>query len=168
MEKAGKQQAQRRAVPGSTGKGAVGFKPPEPFSAVQRNPGESVNGITFAENQSVKDLSGGKVDLHESGAVVQNTSPADSRLQDVGARSMAAGGEALIGDSRDRGHEIWHLAQQEMGQVKPTTSVNGTAVNDDPKLEKEADDFGSKIMQAKAAPFARQFSGSVTQQKKKH
>ncbi|TND04556.1 MAG: hypothetical protein FD123_3825 [Bacteroidetes bacterium] len=148
--------------------GTVGGK----SSAHQFKPDDTHNGISFAENETVRELSGGKVDLHESGASVQQTSASDSRLQSVGARSMAAGGEALIGDSRDRGHEIWHLAQQHMDMVKPTTTVNNTPVNDDPGLEKDADDKGAKIMQAKATvPFAQQFtaqkkSRSGTVQKK--
>lgn len=117
----------------------------------QLNANDSINGITHAENQVVNELSGGKVDLHESGAKVENTTSSDSRLQSVGARSMAVQGQAIVGDSRDRGHEIWHLAQQEMGEVKPTTEINGTPVNDDKNLEDAADKNGAKIMQAKFA-----------------
>jgi hypothetical protein len=122
------------------------FQPTAQLSA-----NDSINGITVSENHAVKELSGGKVDLHESGAKVENTTSSDSRLQSVGARSMAVQGQAIVGDSRDRGHEIWHLAQQEMGEVKPTTEINGTPVNDDKNLEKAADDNGAKIMQAKFA-----------------
>lgn len=121
---------------------------PSFLSTVQRK-SETINGITAEENSAVNQLTGGQVDLHSSGSKVENTSPNDSRLKDVGARSMAVGGDALIGDQRDRGHEIWHLAQQHMGMVKPTTTVNNQPVNDDPSLEKEADDMGAKIMQGK-------------------
>lgn len=120
----------------------------QPFSApVQKK--DSVNGISFSENETVKQLTDGAVDLHASGSKVETTSTSDSRLKDVGARSMAVGGNALIGDSRDRGHEIWHLAQQHQGMVQPTTTVNNQPVNDDPGLEKEADEMGAKIMQGK-------------------
>ncbi len=156
------------------GKNAVGFPAPAQFrknggddnevlsgsstqavsfaSSIQMKGDESINGISVSENETVRQLTGGAVDLHSSGAKVENTSPSDSRLQDVGARSMAVGGQALIGDNRDRGHEIWHLAQQHQGRVQPTTSVNGQAVNDNPSLEKEADVMGSKIMQGKFKP----------------
>ncbi len=117
----------------------------------QLNANDSINGITVSENHAVKELSGGKVDLHESGAKVENTTSSDSRLQSVGARSMAVQGQAMVGDSRDRGHEIWHLAQQEMGEVKPTTEINGTPVNDEKHLEDAADKNGAAIMQAKFA-----------------
>lgn len=39
-------------------------------------------------------------------------------------------------------HELGHIAQQALGMVKPTTEVNGVAVNDDPKLEQQATDWG--------------------------
>lgn len=42
------------------------------------------------------------------------------------------------------GHELTHVIQQEQGRVKPTTEVQGIAVNDDPGLEKEADNLGRK------------------------
>lgn len=125
----------------------------QPFSApVQKKDSGSVNGISFSENEAVKQLTDGAVDLHASGSKVETTSTSDSRLKDVGARSMAVGGNALIGDSRDRGHEIWHLAQQHQGMVQPTTTVNDQPVNDDPGLEKEADEMGAKIMQGKFNP----------------
>ncbi|NOY84874.1 MAG: DUF4157 domain-containing protein [Nitrospirae bacterium] len=42
------------------------------------------------------------------------------------------------------GHELTHVVQQREGRVAPTTEVNGMPVNDNPGLEKEADDFGKK------------------------
>lgn len=152
------------------GKNGLSFKPPvqqhvtgdenllgatstvsDAFQPAAQLQNESVNGISHSENNAVKELSGGKVDLHESGAKVETTSSSDSRLKSVGARSMAVQGQAIVGDSRDRGHEIWHLAQQEMGQVQPTTEINGTPVNDDKGLENDADVKGAKIMQGKFA-----------------
>ena len=42
-------------------------------------------------------------------------------------------------------HEAWHVVQQKQGRVKPTTKLkSGITVNDDPSLEKEADEMGSK------------------------
>lgn len=128
------------------------------LSTVQKKD-DTVNGITPEENAAVNQLTGGQVNLHASGAKVEETSSSDSRLKSVGARSMAVGGEALIGDKQDRGHEIWHLAQQEMGMVKPTTSVNNQPVNDDPSLEKDADVMGAKIMQGKWKPEMQMKSG---------
>jgi hypothetical protein len=39
-------------------------------------------------------------------------------------------------------HEAWHVVQQAEGRVNPTLDVGGTAVNDDPGLEREADRMG--------------------------
>jgi hypothetical protein len=39
-------------------------------------------------------------------------------------------------------HELGHVVQQKQARVKPTTTINGVAVNDDPILEKEADNIG--------------------------
>ncbi len=47
------------------------------------------------------------------------------------------------------GHELAHIVQQKQGRVKPTTEVNGVAVNDDPSLEREADQWGTKAAQTK-------------------
>jgi hypothetical protein len=42
-------------------------------------------------------------------------------------------------------HEVWHVLQQKQGRVEPTTQLNSDiTVNDDPGLEKEADEMGSK------------------------
>ncbi len=71
---------------------------------------------------------------------------------DVGALSYAQGndihfapgqfspnssaGKSLIG------HELTHVAQQREGRVQPTIEVSGMPVNDNPSLEKEADNIG--------------------------
>lgn len=41
-------------------------------------------------------------------------------------------------------HEAWHLVQQAQGRVAPTTEADGTPVNDDAALEREADVMGRK------------------------
>ncbi len=50
------------------------------------------------------------------------------------------------------GHEVAHTFQQQAGKVKPTTEVNGMAVNDSPSLEHEADVMGAKA--AKGEPIS--------------
>ena len=43
-------------------------------------------------------------------------------------------------------HEAWHVVQQKQGRVKPTTQLKSDiTVKDDPDLEKEADEMGSKV-----------------------
>ncbi|WP_299486234.1 DUF4157 domain-containing protein [Acaryochloris sp. IP29b_bin.137] len=50
-------------------------------------------------------------------------------------------GQALLG------HELAHVVQQRQGRVKPTGSVNGLPLNDNPALEREADELGKKAAQ---------------------
>jgi hypothetical protein len=105
----------------------------------------SRGGISAAENEAVRRLSGARVDLHAIGATVQAVPVADPRLRNVGARSLTQGRHALVGHRADRGHEIWHLAQQAMGQVRPTGEIGGKPVNASPSLEAEADRMGAAI-----------------------
>jgi Domain of unknown function (DUF4157) len=48
------------------------------------------------------------------------------------------------GQEKHLAHEAWHVVQQRRGQVQPTMSVAGVAINDDPGLENEADVMGRK------------------------
>lgn len=43
------------------------------------------------------------------------------------------------------GHELAHVVQQREGRVAPTGQVAGMPLNDNPALEKEADDMGRKV-----------------------
>jgi hypothetical protein len=45
------------------------------------------------------------------------------------------------------GHELAHVVQQQQGRVKVTPASNGKNVNDDPGLEREADEMGKKAAQ---------------------
>ncbi|CAM1362584.1 eCIS core domain-containing protein [Tenacibaculum xiamenense] len=53
------------------------------------------------------------------------------------------------GQEKHLPHEAWHVVQQKQGRVQPTTSLNGTNINDNAGLEKEADVMGSKAIQMK-------------------
>ncbi|KAF0224705.1 MAG: hypothetical protein FD176_887 [Rhodospirillaceae bacterium] len=110
----------------------------------------SRNGISTAENEAVRQLSGGRVNLHALNASVTQVAASDSRLAAVGARSYAQGRNALISAEADRGHELWHLAQQAMGQVRADTVIGDQPVNTHEGLEREADHMGSAIARASA------------------
>lgn len=79
---------------------------------------------------------------------------------DLGARAFAQGSDIhfapgeLNTESEEGlsvlGHEVHHTVQQKSNKVQANTSVNGTPVNDDKGLEKEADQYGSQ--------FAKYFS----------
>ncbi|CAK4814091.1 unnamed protein product [Aphanomyces euteiches] len=77
-----------------------------------------------------------------------------NKASDVGAHAYAQGSDIHFApgqyDPESQsgqellGHELTHVVQQRQGEVKPTTQVNGVAVNDDPGLENEADQMGKK------------------------
>jgi hypothetical protein len=49
------------------------------------------------------------------------------------------------GQEKHLPHEAWHVVQQAQGRVKPTMQLKGSVqVNDDNKLEQEADQMGKK------------------------
>lgn len=66
----------------------------------------------------------------------------------VQAHAYAQGNEIHLGSGQEHHlpHELGHVVQQAQGMVQPTTSVGGQAVNDSPKLEKEADELGAKAV----------------------
>ncbi|TDO96718.1 DUF4157 domain-containing protein [Marinomonas balearica] len=43
-------------------------------------------------------------------------------------------------------HELGHIVQQMKGMVKPTKTVNGVAINDDPFLENHATELGERAL----------------------
>ena len=51
------------------------------------------------------------------------------------------------GQEKHLPHEAWHVVQQKQGRVKPTIRINGVYINDDARLEKEADVMGAKALQ---------------------
>ncbi|MCZ6678435.1 MAG: DUF4157 domain-containing protein, partial [Candidatus Poribacteria bacterium] len=64
------------------------------------------------------------------------------------ALAYTQGTDIHVGSGQERHlpHEAWHVVQQSQGRVKPTMKMQGTAVNDDPGLEKEADTMGIKAL----------------------
>ncbi len=90
----------------------------------------------------IENLSG----LSMDGVRVHRNSAAPAR---VGAHAYAQGTDIHLAPGQDRHlpHEASHVVQQAQGRVRPTMNVSGTAVNDDPGLEAEADRMGGKAMQ---------------------
>ncbi len=61
------------------------------------------------------------------------------------------------------GHELTHVVQQRQGKVKPTTQLKtGMQVNDDPTLEREADEMGAKVTQHLSVATSKLTSSSTT------
>lgn len=82
---------------------------------------------------------------------VHYNSPKPAQLH---AHAYTQGTEIHVapGQEKHLPHEAWHVVQQMQGRVKPTLRMNGTNVNDDPSLEREATVLGAK---------ANSFSGTA-------
>jgi hypothetical protein len=66
----------------------------------------------------------------------------------VQAHAYAQGNNIHLASGQEKHlpHELAHVVQQAQGRVKPTTTVNGMAVNDNVGLETEADGMGAKAL----------------------
>ncbi len=82
------------------------------------------------------------------------------------------------GQEQHLGHEAWHVVQQKQGRVKPTkqlkkdsgqesTPLQRVSINDDPQLEKEADEMGAKAQSGNQGegPVQLQQGQSLSSQK---
>ena len=119
-------------------------------SVLQARPGaegapENRTGLPERLKSGLEQLSG--MDL--SGVRVHRNSRAPERVQ---ALAYTQGRDIHVAPGQDRhlAHEGWHAVQQMEGRVRPTTSANGVAINDDPGLEREADAMGAKALQGRS------------------
>jgi predicted nucleic acid-binding Zn-ribbon protein len=105
--------------------------------------GELVNGFAATSGHDLSD-----VNVHRN----------SSKPSEVGALAYAQGNDIHLGPGQDKHlpHEAAHIVQQREGRVKPTTEVNGMAVNDNQGLESEADRMGDQAAQMKTADVAGQ------------
>lgn len=62
----------------------------------------------------------------------------------IGAQAFAFGSEIHLGPQAEAAlaHEAWHVVQQKQGRVAANARVAGSALNDEPALEREADWMG--------------------------
>lgn len=109
---------------------------------VQAKPNDT--GLPDDLKSGIEDLSGHSMD----DVKVHYNSSKPSQLN---AHAYAQGTQIHLapGQNQHLPHEAWHVAQQKQGRVRPTTEVNGAAVNDDVGLETEADVMGTKALQLK-------------------
>nr|WP_320014342.1 DUF4157 domain-containing protein [uncultured Desulfobacter sp.] len=80
--------------------------------------------------------------------------PNSSKAPEVGALAFTQGSDIHFGPGQFKpgtssgrellGHELAHVVQQSQGRVQPTTEISGMPVNDNPRLEQEADILGKK------------------------
>lgn len=81
---------------------------------------------------------------------VHYNSSQPARLQ---AHAFAQGQDIHLapGQERHLPHEAWHVVQQAQGRVPPTAQLKqAVALNDDPRLEREADVMGAKAARLQA------------------
>jgi hypothetical protein len=71
-----------------------------------------------------------------------------SRPAQLQSLAYTQGTDIHVGPGQEKHlpHEAWHVVQQKQGRVVPTMQMNGTAINDDPDLEQEADVMGARAM----------------------
>ncbi len=74
----------------------------------------------------------------------------------IGALAFTRGGEIHLGPGQERHlpHEGWHAVQQAQGRVRPTGRAVGVDLNDEPRLEREADRMGAMARNRPARPEA--------------
>lgn len=67
-----------------------------------------------------------------------------SKPSEIQAHAYAQGNEIHVapGQEQHMAHEAWHVVQQRQGRVQPTKQVGEIWVNDDARLEAEADRMG--------------------------
>lgn len=130
-----------------TGGEMAQFKPigkesaPPPFSPGPP-PAEKGNGLPVQLKSGLETLGG--VDL--SDVKVHRNSKEPAQFQ---AHAFAQGNNIHLGPGQEKHlpHEGWHMVQQKQGRVQPTRQLKSKGINDDPGLEKEADEMGAKALQ---------------------
>ena len=98
---------------------------------------ENRTGMPDSLKFGLEELSG----LDLSDVRVHYNSP---RPADVNALAFAQGQDIHLGPGQEQHlpHEGWHAVQQMQGRVRPTMQAFGVAINDDDRLEREADLMG--------------------------
>lgn len=111
---------------------------------LQRNEANAT-GMPERLKAGVESLSGLRLD----GVKVHYNSPSPAQ---IGALAYTQGTDIHIGPGQEEHlpHEAWHVVQQAQGRVRPTLQLKGAAINDDARLEKEADEMGSRAARSGA------------------
>lgn len=118
-----------------------------PIQAKQSNLSQSSQVLPTQLKQNMENMGGVNLD----DVKVYANSPKPAQLQ---AEAYAQGSEIYLAKGKDQhlAHEAWHVVQQKQGRVQSTTQTsNGVQINDQPTLEKEADEMGNKALQLKTA-----------------
>ena len=108
---------------------------------------ENNTGLPDNLKSGIENLSGYSMD----DVKVHYNSDKPAQLQ---AHAYAQGTNIHLGPGQEKhlAHEAWHVVQQKQGRVQATRQLKGKIqLNDDSRLEKEADIMGAKALQMKAS-----------------
>ena len=148
--------AERAAAHGVSAGSAVGQLETPGTRSGSRPPAGAANrtGLPDRLKKGVEALSGFALD----DVRVHYKSARPAQLQ---AAAYTQGAEIHVAPGRERHlpHEAWHVVQQKQGRVRPTLQMKGTAVNDHPGLEAEADAMGERA--SRTAESDRPLEGGV-------
>jgi len=105
----------------------------------QREPAENKTGMPDSLKTGLESLSG--QDLSDVKVHYNSSEPAK-----IQAKAYTQGTDIHVapGQEQHLAHEGWHAVQQKQGRVQATTQAKGKPVNDEKKLEHEADVMGAK------------------------
>ncbi len=108
---------------------------------IQKN--ENNTGIPDKLKLNIEALSGYSMD----DVKVHYNSPKPAQFS---AHAYAHGNNIHLGTGQEKHlpHEAWHVVQQKQGRVAPTLQMGSLPINDDSKLEREADRMGSVVSTA--------------------
>lgn len=109
--------------------------------SIEKN--ENCTGLPDHLKYGIENLSGYSMD----DVKIHYNSDKPAQLQ---AHAYAQGTDIHLGSGQEKHlpHEVWHVVQQKQGRVKPTVQVKGElTINDDARLEKEADAMCTKALQ---------------------
>jgi len=110
------------------------------------------NSIPNSTKSNLESLSGYNLD----DVRVHYNSPMPAQMQAL-AYTQGTDVHVAPGQEEHLPHELWHVVQQKQGRVQPTVQQKGVGINNDPALEREADEMGAKAVQRKAAGHTVQF-----------
>ncbi len=123
----------------AVGKQSIELKDNRSQSILQRKPNKT--GLPDNLKSGIENLSGHSMDdvkVHYN----------SSKPAQLNAHAYAQGTQIHLGSGQEKHlpHEAWHVVQQKQGRVQSTKNINGTQINDNAGLEKEADVMGDKAL----------------------
>ena len=119
-------------------RGRIGAAPAEPARAFQP-PEPDRTGMPDQLKVGIEALSG----MDMSGVRVHPNSDKPAR---IGALAYTQGNDIHLAPGQEchLPHEAWHVVQQRQGRAQATMQEKGVAINDEPALEREADEMGAR------------------------